>query len=191
MKKKRGADGPTSHSSLVVFWRPLGEDGAVELLAFQYSVPRNGHPYLTWRFPNETGEIAETALQTAVSCADQEVAQSPDEFRCVFSNDDKPVWCQERAGDSDKGGGRHTKCVFVAQVTGGDLRTTPKQEVGKGDRPVETLGPPMWFEARNLLQLMEERGLQFHRQALKRALGFLAVNPSIASNYQDLLETVT
>jgi len=181
-----------THSSMVIFWEP-GEGGDVKLLAFQYTRKKNGNPWSTWRFPNETGIEGEEPMQTAVNGMHQEIPRNPNDFHFEFDNAGKSVWVKKCEGDPEKGGGIHEKHVFIAHIKQGELRTGPFEEPAKTDpqtgieHPAEILGPPTWFEATTLLEMMHERGLKFHQEALIHALGFLARNKIVASRYSKLL----
>ncbi len=181
-----------THSSLVVFWE-AGVGGDVNLLAFQYTRKKNGNPWTTWRFPNETGIEGEEPMQTAINGMHQEIPRNPNEFVFEFDNNGRSIWVKKCDGDADKGGGIHEKHVFVARVKRGELRTQPFQEPATVDpktgieHPGETLGPPTWFEAEILLAMMHERGLRFHQEALAHALGFLAKEKAVSVRYGKLL----
>ncbi|MBI2476511.1 MAG: hypothetical protein HYV67_04715 [Candidatus Taylorbacteria bacterium] len=181
-----------THSSMVVFWEP-SEGGEVRFLAFQYTRKKNGNPWTTWRFPNETGIKGEEPTQTAINGMHQEMPLNPNDFHFEFDNSGESIWVKQCDGDPDKGGGIHEKHVFLARIKRGELRTKPFDEPAKTDpktgveHPGETLGPPTWFEAETLLEMMHERGLRFHQEALIHALGFLAKDKAVASRYGKIL----
>ena len=185
-----------THSSMVVFWES-GEGGEVRFLAFQYTRKKNGQPWTTWRFPTETGEEGadETPMDTAISGMHQEIPRDPNDFHFEFDNSGQSIWVKPCDGDADKGGGIHEKHVFLARIKRGELRAQPFEEPAKTDpktgaeHPGETLGPPTWFEAETLLVMMHERGIHFHREALVKALGFLAKDKAVAVRYGKLLES--
>lgn len=182
-----------THSSLVIFWEP-GSEGEVSLLAFQYTRNQRGNPWTTWRFPSETGVEGEGPMQTAVNGMQQEIPADPNSFHFEFDNSGGPVWTKRCDGDKDKGGGIHEKHVFLARIKRGELRKEPFHEPAKTDpktgkeHPAEILGPPAWFEAQTLLGMMHERGIHFHREALVRAIAFLASDKSVATLYGKLLD---
>jgi len=171
-----------------VCWRRKegGNDGEVELLAITYSVDRPNAPlWTTWRFPSETGEKGESPLDTAGRCLREEVADNPGCFNFRFLNDEGPIATEVVPGDFR---GTHNKCVFIAEITFGNLRTRDKLEPKKKGRPKEILGPPTWLEVREVMQRMRVSGICFHIGALLKALSFLAgQNRYVAQHYSDLL----
>ncbi len=182
-----------THSSMVIFWESSDVPGELRFLAFQYTRKKNGNLWTTWRFPNETGVENEEPMHTAVSGMHQEIPLNPNEFQFDFDNLGKPIWVKRCDGDPEKGGGIHEKHVFIARVGRGELRRQPFEEPAKTDpktgieHPGETLGPPTWFEAGKLLEMMHERGLPFHKEALVRAVGFLAKDRLVSNHYDKLL----
>lgn len=54
---------------------------------------------------------------------------------------------------------------------------------GKHGRGDETLGHLRWYEAAELFELMEERGVLFHRVVLIRALTVLAKDSVVCKRY--------
>jgi hypothetical protein len=185
MEKQGRPDGKETHSAVMVFYE-RGNAGEVRFLAFQYTVLKNCNPWTTYKFPTETGLENETPEQTAISGAHQEIPENPNDFGFKFA-EIEPIYVHECEGDLDKGGGVHKKYVFLMTDVRGELRKAPKVERGKSSRGDETLSPPKWFEASVLFELMEERGVMFHRIALLRALSRLATDHAVFDKYQALL----
>lgn len=164
-KKRTGVEqrGHATHASLVVCYRESATaKGEIDFLSFQYTKEKNGGvPWTTYKFPTETGLQGEKPLQTAVSGICQELAENPNDFRFRFVFDE-PIYMQVCESDRKKG------------------------QIGQHEGN-ETLGPPEWYEAEKLFELMEERGVLFHRIALLRALSVLAKDPIICKRYAGLL----
>lgn len=177
--------GRQTHSALMVCYEE--RDGSVHFLAMNYTEVKNGNTVTFVKFPVETGLGNEAPKDTATSGMYQEIAKNPSDFSFRFVQD-APILEQRCAGDADKGGGTHTKCVFLLTGLRGSLRDIPLVEEGKRGRSDETLGPPKWYEAAELLDLMKERGVRFHRTALVRALAHLAQDRGIYNQYRTLLE---
>jgi hypothetical protein len=151
-----------------------------------YTEVKNDNPVTFVKFPVETGLGEETPKQTATSGMYQEVAKQSD-FIFRFVNDE-PFFLREIPGDADKGGGVHIKCAFLITGLRGMLRNTDLIEEGKQGRSNETLGPPQWYEAAELLSLMKERGVRFHCTVLVRALAHLAQERRVYERYKGVLE---
>lgn len=164
-KKRTGSEqrGHAAHASLIVCYREATEKkGEIELLSFQYTKEKNGGvPWTTYKFPTETGLSGENPLQTAVSGICQELADNPNTFRFRFVSDE-PIYVQVCESDRKRG--------QIGQHEGNEI-----------------LGPPSWCEAEKLFELMEERGVLFHRIALLRALAYLAKDAEICKRYAGLL----
>ncbi len=152
----------------------------------QYTVAKNGNPWTTYKFPVETGMPGETPEQTAISGAYQEIPERESDFGFEFAQETQ-IYLQKCDGDPEKGGVIHEKHVFLLTNLRGELRSMPKIEKGKLGREDETLGPPKWYEAADLFDLMEERGVLFHRIALLRALSVLARDPVVCKRYIGLI----
>ena len=178
---------PATHSSLLVCYEE-GEANEIRFLAMRYTEVKNGNPVTFVKFPVETGIGGEAAKDTATSGMYQEIAKTPNDFGFRFAQEG-PIYQQECEGDADKGGGTHTKCVFLLTGLRGDLRESEMVEEGKRGRSDENLGPPTWHEAAGLLELMKERGVRFHRTALMRALAHLAQERGVYNKYRGLLES--
>lgn len=180
--------GRPTHSSLLVCYRE-GEASEIHFLAMHYTEVKNGNPVTFVKFPVETGIGNEAAKDTATSGMYQEIAKTPSDFGFRFAQAE-PIYQLECAGDADKGGGTHTKCVFLLTGLRGELRADELVEEGKKGRGDEKLGPPTWYEAAVLLDLMKERGVRFHRTALMRALAYLAQERGVYNKYRGLLESL-
>jgi len=177
---------PQTHSALLVCYEER-EGGEIYFLAIRYTEKKNCNPVTFVKFPVETGLERESPRQTATSGMYQEVASSPSTFSFRFVSEE-PIYKQECAGDPDKGGGTHTKCVFLITGIKGDIRTIDLVEEGKRGRSDEKLSPPQWYEADELFDLMKERGVKFHRTALIRALSTLARERTVYARYSKVLE---
>ena len=174
-----------THSAVLVFYEAMGV-GEIRFLAFQYTIQKNCNPWTTYKFPTETGIEGETPEQTAISGAHQEIPENPSDFGFCFAQE-KPIYVQKCDGDPEKGGGIHEKIVFLLSDLRGELRKTAKIEKGKHGRGDETLSPPRWYEAAELFELMEERGVLFHRIALLRALAVLAKDSAVCKRYAGII----
>ena len=175
-----------THSAVLVFYERRETAGEIHFLAMQYTIVKNGNPWTTTKFPVETGMAGETPVQTAISGAHQELPEREQDCRFEFV-EEEPIYLQKCDGDPEKGGGIHEKHVFLLTGLQGELRREPKVEKGKQGRSDETLGPPQWYEAAELFELMEERGVLFHRIALLRALSFLSKDPVVCKRYAGLI----
>ncbi len=176
---------PRTHSALLVCYEER-EDGEIHFLAMNYTEVKNCNPVTFVKFPVETGIGNETPKDTATSGMYQEVAKNRDfAFRFVS---DEPFFSRDFPGDADKGGGVHTKCAFLLTKITGELRDTVLVEEGRLGRSNETLSPPKWYEASELLMLMKERGVKFHCAILVRALAHLAQERNVYNRYRAILE---
>lgn len=166
------------------------KDGSVFFLNFFNTEPRGNMVVSRLKFPTETQEGSEDPWQTICTGMRNELDSDPERsqltFRSLVLNDSgnpEHLFVVNLAGDPGKSL-IHQKFVFLLEITGGrnSLRTLRMTEP---DGTV--LDPPQFTEAGELLRLMEERGTEFHRCVLFKALEFLARDKDVCDRYVTLL----
>jgi hypothetical protein len=173
-------------ASIGVIFRDAGA-GKIELLTINCSDPRG---FSKIKFPTETREPNESPWTTLVNGLNRELGVDPERpmiqvepFNQTGDGEPKPILTISLEGDPGKPP-IHEKHVFlVSIVRGGDAFRKTNRIEPDGD----VLSPPVFTEARELMRLMQERGLLHHQCALFKALECLAVKRPVCDEYQDFL----
>lgn len=138
----------------VVCYRQGSKPGEIDFLAILYE--NGGGRGITYRFPTETGEqdLNEPPDKVAEACLNQEVLTS------------------------NKGHLPEIGPVVLENVRPSDSKRNP------GPKTLETLSPPEWYEAADLMDRMISRGIRSHRDSLVAAINHLAgTDKAIALKY--------
>lgn len=188
----------TSHAIGTAFVEVLS-NGEVRVASMNYTKKdkKTGQMRTTRRLPMGKGKKLkrESLTETQAREATQEAAENPGNFAYTFEFPRLVYYTV--VTDDNNPNELHLKAFMVAKVTQGELRShrSVDQEFGSDGKPLpeedEILDPLVWYEVRELLNLMSAPGcgLYVHITAVLATLSALAGKyPAVASRYGSICE---